>query len=187
MQRADCVELGYISKVQGLNGEVRAILDVDDIRFYRKAKNLWLAKGPGPLKAWPLLRFTPQNDKEALIAFEGIETREAAEALKGHTLFFPKSELPALPEGRFYYFEIEGFTVEDVQHGALGPVLRVDEMPAQDLIVVDCKGKEVLIPLLDEFLAGLDKPGRILRVKLPPGLLEVYIGEEEQEEDDAAN
>jgi 16S rRNA processing protein RimM len=48
-------------------------------------------------------------------------------------------------------------------------------LQAQDLLVMDYKGKEVLIPVISEIVLNADKEAKVLNVSLHDGLLEVYM------------
>lgn len=177
MQREDCVELGYIAKGHGLKGEVKAVFDVHDIHEYGPETRLFLAKGDAPLQAYVIERMRVSTDKQAVVKFEGVDGREEADALRGSTLFFPEAELPALEAGHFYYFEVIGFRVKDAQLGELGTIKRFVEAGPQDLLVMDYQGKEVLIPMNPSFVGEADLEAEVLHTQLPPGLLDVYLGE----------
>ena len=51
----------------------------------------------------------------------------------------------------------------------------MQEAPAQDLLVVDCNGKEVLVPITDDSILKLDRTNKIIEVQTPAGLIDMYI------------
>ena len=86
----------------------------------------------------------------------------------------------------FYFHELPGFRVTDAVLGALGTVSSVYSLPHQDLLGMDYKGSEVLIPLTDAVVTGINRKTAEVYTKLPEGLLEVYLTDSgEQERDDA--
>lgn len=175
MQREDCIELGYIAKAHGIQGQVKAVFDVTDIRDYAREKQLWLGKGTEPLVRFTVTRFHITGDQAALLTLAEINDRNSAEDLQGHTIYFPEAELPALPEGHFYYFEVIGFQVVDTQLGPLGTVIRFMDGVAQDLLVMDYQGKEILIPVTEDFVGLADLEAGTLSTTLPEGLLDLYL------------
>jgi len=175
MQREDCIELGYIAKAHGVRGQVKAVFDVMDLRDYAGEKHFYLAKGEEPLFRLSVKTFQITGDKSALITFAEVTDRNGAEDLRGHTLFFPEAELPALPEGHFYYFEVIGFQIVDENLGQLGTVKGFQESVAQDILVMDYLDREVLIPVTDEFVGLADLEAGTLQTRLPEGLLELYM------------
>jgi 16S rRNA processing protein RimM len=97
-----------------------------------------------------------------LVAFEGVETREAAESLRGAVL----RAQPLDVEGELWVHQLIGAEVVDGAGETLGTVAAVEANPASDLLVL---GDEKLIPL--RFVSGID--GTRLTVDIPPGLLDL--------------
>ena len=85
--------------------------------------------------------------------FTGIDSPETAaeEVAKGY-LTIPRDEVPELPEGTIYVFDLVGCRVEDEGGNGLGEVVDVQEMPTADLLVVRNGQREVLIPLVGDFV-----------------------------------
>ena len=175
MNNTDYIEIGYIAKAHGLNGEVKAVFDVYDISEYEKRKELFMAKNDGPVSAIKVKKFQIQSDKQAILRFTDVRYRDQAEALKGHTLYIPQTDLPTLPEGHFYYYEVIGFRIIDSQLGELGTVKDIYDGPADDILVMKYQEKEVLIPMNDAFVGDADFNEKVLHTSLPEGLLEAYL------------
>jgi 16S rRNA processing protein RimM len=175
MERKDCVELGYISKAHGIRGEVKAVFDVYDLREYLQEKRFFLAKPEEPLKSFAVRSMRVVKNTEVILGFQGIQYRDEAEVLKGSTIFFPIAELPELPDGHFYFFQVIGYQVVDQTHGELGPVKGIYDGTAQDILTFEHQGKEVLLPITDEFVLRADHEARIIHTAIPEGLLETYL------------
>jgi 16S rRNA processing protein RimM len=184
MDREACVELGYISRPHGLKGEVKAVFDVHDLREYLRVRTLYLAKAGQPLMPVAVRRITPQSASLAVVQFADTQTREAAEALAGSIIYFPSELLPKLEPGRFYYYEIFGYTVQDAALGPVGTVKDVLDGTAQDLLVISSEGREILAPVTDEFVLRADHEARMLHTALPPGLVDFYLGRESAEDEE---
>ncbi len=184
MNKTEYVELGYIAKAHGIRGQLKVVLDVYDLREYLEVKVLYLAKGDAPLKPWRVKSLNAPSPQMILLELDGIEDRNAAEALKGTTIYYPTAALPKLPDGHFYFYEITGFEVEDKTAGGIGQVKEVLDLPNNELLVVDHKGKEVLIPMKEDILTRVDKAAKTVHVDLPEGLLELYTEEGSVEEEE---
>ena len=177
MKREDCIQIGYISKAHGVQGELRAVFDVYDIREYRKVKTLWGGKRDKPMDELTLTSFKTQQKMEVLIRLDGVTDRNQAEDMVGTTLYIPEAQLPNLPEGHFYYFEVIGFDVVDTNLGKLGTVKDFADGNAHDILMMTYQGHEVLIPVTDEFVGKADMEARTIETTLPEGLLEAYMGD----------
>jgi len=169
-----CYELGHISRTHGLDGGLKVSLDVDDPNAYADLESVYLLIN-GQLVPYLVEQLNIQPSGQSIAYLEGVETLEQAQALKGVKLYLPLTMLPELGQTQFYYHEIIGFDVEDVNLGKLGVVQSVYQLPAQDLIAMHYKGHEVLIPINEAIVLRLDRPARLLFVNLPEGLLDVYL------------
>ncbi len=173
MTKDTCFELGKITKTHGLKGEVVLWLDVDFPEDYDDLESVFLeVRGelvPHFMNSYRL------SGNRAIVQFEDIDTFEKAEAMINLQAFLPLEDLPELENNQFYYHEIIGYQVIDKNLGELGIVHTVHSMQAQDLLVMDYKGKEVLIPVISEIVLNADKVAKVLNVNLPDGLLEVYM------------
>lgn len=179
MKLDQCFQLGMVLKPHGLKGELYISLDTDYPEDYKEMESIFLLKN-GKLVPFFIERIQIKH-KEALLKFEDVEDKDAALALRGITLHLPLTDLPELEGSQFYFHEIGGFQIEDVDKGMLGTVKEVFEAGHQDLIGMEYKGKEVLIPINDEVILLVDRENELLKVKLPDGLLELYL--EEGDED----
>lgn len=186
MTTDDCYLLGSIGKPHGLKGFVVAFLDVDDLDAYRKVKSVLLGMPATPNKLVPyeVEKVQPQAENRALLKLKGIDRIEDAEPLRNAKLYRPLQELPALADDQFYFHDVIGFTVEDEQLGELGIVETFYELPQQDVLAMRYKGQEVLIPVVDELVLHADQAQKKLFVRLPEGLLDVYLTPSSREQDE---
>lgn len=74
----------------------------------------------------------------------GVATREDAEALKGTTLWAPRSALPSLPDDEFYHADLIGLEVVDTGGTVLGRVRAIFDHGAGDILEV-VGGRDVLL------------------------------------------
>ncbi|MBX3101317.1 MAG: 16S rRNA processing protein RimM [Bacteroidetes bacterium] len=167
--------LGRVTKPQGVQGELRALFAVDSLEPYAGLKALWVQEAGEVLTRYRIKALRPVQKTEVILKLEGISDRNRAELLRNATLWLPDHQLPSLKEGQFYYHEIIGLPLWDERLGEVGTIARVLEMPAQDVLEVACPGGLVLVPLVDAFILGLDRTAPCLRMRLPEGLLDVYL------------
>lgn len=173
MTKDNCFELGKITKTHGLKGEVVLWLDVDFPEDYEDLESILLEER-GELVPYFMESYRLSGNR-AIVKFEDIDTFEKAELMINLQAFLPLEDLPELDNNQFYYHEIIDYKVIDKNLGELGTVQTVHSMQAQDLLVMDYKGKEVLIPVISEIVLNADKVAKVLNVNLPDGLLEVYL------------
>ena len=102
----------------------------------------------------------------------GIEDREAAVALKGLEVAVPRSQLPGAAENEYYWADLIGLRVVNIEQHEFGRVVRVMPTGANDVLVVasgNGNGRETLIP----FIAGA-----IQEVDLAAGVINVDWGKD---------
>ncbi len=156
-------------------------LDVDDIDDYEEMESVYVLQG-NKLTPFFVENVNIQGPNMAIVRFKNIMTRDQAEELQGLEIYLPLDELPELDDDQFYFHEIRGFTVVDSKLGPLGTILRVEEFPAQPVIVMRWQGKEVLIPIAGQIVGNVDREAQTIATNLPDGLLEVYLGGGDEEE-----
>lgn len=178
MKLDQCFQLGIVLRPHGLKGEVYISLDTDFPEDYQQMESVFLLQN-GKLIPF-FFEFVQVKNKEALVKFEDVDDKAAALSIKGLSLHLPLTQLPELDNRQFYYHEIIGFEIFDTQKGKLGKVAAVFEAGHQDLIGMDYKGAEVLIPINDDIILEVLREEQRLIVSLPNGLLELYLSEEEE-------
>lgn len=174
MTQDNCFLLGYIVRTHGTSGNVVVFLDVDYPEDYDGLDSVYVEQR-GELVPYFIANFNLQKQGNAIVTFEDIDTIEKAQALVGSSLFLSLDELEELDNENFYYHEIKGYTVVDEQLGELGIVREVYSLNGQDLIAMEYKGVEVLIPTAADIVLRGDKENNKLIVNLPEGLLDVYL------------
>ncbi|WP_410217787.1 ribosome maturation factor RimM [Paracoccus sp. (in: a-proteobacteria)] len=98
----------------------------------------------------------------------GVATREDAEALKGVTLWAPRSALPSLPDDEFYHADLIGLDVVDTGGQPLGRVRAIYDHGAGDILEI-VGGREILmLPFTRAIVPTVDLAARRI-VADPPG------------------
>jgi len=172
---AERVVLGQVAGARGVRGELRFRYTGDGPENLLAQSRVWLPRREGD-PAPPVYRIIecgPGRAGELRVRLEGVETREAAEALRGRWVEVERASLPELPEGEFYWHELVGCRVWSHEETEIGVVRGLLETGAHDVLVVETEdGREVLLPLAEELLRELDPGAGRIVIELLPGLLE---------------
>ena len=169
------VTLGRVIGAHGLRGELRVRLAGGTDNNLRAVSRIWLAREEGDPKAVEArVRAVGSGRRgEARLALEGVDGREAAEALRGRLVQAGVAELGPLEAGEYYQYELVGCRVEEIGRRVLGVVSGIWETGAPDvLVVVDAGQRELLIPAAREILREVDVAARRIVIDPPPGLLD---------------
>jgi 16S rRNA processing protein RimM len=174
MQKENCFYLGKIVKKYSFKGELLVKLDTDAPEIYTEMESVFVEKSK---KLIPFFIEKSSLHKSALlrVKFEDVDGDEDADLLLGAKLYLPLDLLPKLSGNKFYFHEIIGFTIEDVNFGIVGIVTGVNDSTAQALFEIDRNGTQILIPLIDSFIKKVDKKNKIIQIEVPKGLIEIYL------------
>jgi 16S rRNA processing protein RimM len=115
---------------QGLKGEVKAKLFTATPDALARYGVLHTRDG----RKLKITAFRPSKEGEAVIAFEGVADRNAAEALKGAELFVDRAALPDTDKDEFYHADLIGLEVRDSEGRVLGKVSALHNFGASDVL-----------------------------------------------------
>ena len=149
------VALAAVAGAHGVRGEVKLKLFGDSIDSLARQPSLPV--GGKPL----LLKDVRAGNKTAIARFEGVASREAAEALRGSLVEIDRESLPPLEVGEYYHVDLIGLPCVDGAGVAVGTVAAIEDFGAGELLDVEkIDGKSSLIPFREGIADLVD--GRII-------------------------
>ncbi|HEX3592344.1 MAG TPA: ribosome maturation factor RimM [Pseudonocardiaceae bacterium] len=167
--------VGRIVKPHGIRGELVIDSSTDSVeqRFAVGSVLFVTARDGSVVRTLTVTAARPHTGR-LLVCFEGVDGRDAAEALRGVVLSANATELPPIDDpDEFYDHQLEGLAVLTVAGAAVGTVREVVHGAGSDLLVVDREGGgEALIPFVHQIVPEVDVPGGRIVLDPPPGLLE---------------
>lgn len=159
--------IGYFSKPHGLKGHLVLFTDLD----FDVAMNVLFVENKGSQAPYFIEEMTEFN-KGFLVKLEGINDVNAAAALKNKE---------ALADEKFILeqesFELLNFTLIDKEKGELGTIIGLEGSETNPLVVVNVKGKEVLLPFADDLITKIVKTKKQVYYNAPEGLIDMYLEE----------
>lgn len=166
---ADGVVVARIGKPHGLRGEVTVQVHTDDPE-QRLAVGERLDTDPAD--RGPLTITSGRVHKGILmLGFEGVDDRDAAEALRGTRLL---AEPEDDDESGWYEDELVGLDAVDGAGERLGTVRALLARPAQDLLEIEVPdGRVVLVPFVEEIVPQVDVDAGQVVLDPPAGLFEL--------------
>ena len=166
------VLVGRVARPHGIRGHVLINPETDFVgeRYYAGAQ-LW-TRVNGRELALTIVDARVEG-RRPIVGFEGYGSIEAAEALAGAELRVPEAALQPLPEGSYYLHQLEGCRVETTDGAPVVTVKRVEGGAGAAVLAVESDRGEVLVPLAQEICVGIDVEARVIRVRMPEGLLEL--------------
>ncbi len=161
------LECGKIVATHGLRGEVKVLPWCDGPEALVPIKTFYLDGGNTPKRAE---RCRIQKNM-VLLKLEGVDTPEAAQALRGRVLWLDREE-DTLEEGQYYIQDLIGLSVEDADTGERYGTLRdVTETGANDVYhVAFPDGRVQLVPAIPQVIAKIDVDGGKMLIRPLEGL-----------------
>jgi 16S rRNA processing protein RimM len=145
------IALAAVAGAHGVRGEVKLKLFGDGIDSLTRKPDLTV--GGQPLK---LKEIRPGN-KTAIARFDGVSSREAAEALRGSLVEIDRNALPPLEPGEYYHSDLIGLPCVDEAGELVGSVAAVEDFGAGELLDVEKPdGKRSLIPFRESIADLVD-------------------------------
>ncbi|MFN3874650.1 MAG: ribosome maturation factor RimM [Flavobacteriales bacterium] len=113
---------------------------------------------------------------DTLVKFDDFDDPQGAKVLVGCDLYAPPGLLADGSDESWDPEEFIDMLVRDEEHGELGIVIAIDGSEKNPLLVVLHGEEEVLIPIADEVILGVDPEENTLLVRTPPGLIALNKG-----------
>lgn len=146
------VTLGRVAGVYGIKGWLRIHSETRPIDNILRYKRWWISGGSRQAYQAQVIDSRPQGG--GLVAQvsdasgAAIVDRDIAATLIGATIEVGREDLPPLPEGQYYWIDLIGQRVENLEGVALGTVTDVTSNGAQDVLVVNDVAVRRLIPFV---------------------------------------
>lgn len=174
MRKEDCFYLGKIVRKHSFKGEVVIKLDTDEPELYENMESVFVLHGTNLIPFF-IEKSLLQKGNQLRTKFEGVDSEKDADGILKSGVYLPVSTLPKLAGNKFYYHEVVGFTLEDVNFGVVGEIVDINDKTAQPLFEVDREGVDIFIPMIDHFIKKIDRKNNKVVVEVPDGLIDLYL------------
>jgi 16S rRNA processing protein RimM len=135
------IALAAVAGAHGVKGELRLKLFSDSIGSLSRHQKLYVG---GVQRRLLAIR---DSGKGAVVRFEGVDDRSAAETIRGSLVEVERSALPPLEEGEYYHADLIGLPAVDRDGKPVGNVVAIENYGAGDLLEIRLDGgKTALIP-----------------------------------------
>jgi 16S rRNA processing protein RimM len=150
------IALGRLGRPHGLRGELR-LFPYSDGATLVEAPRLVVGHD------WMDVERIRSASECLIVKFRGVDSPEAAVALRHVEVGLPRADLPALGPGEFYWVDLIGLSCRSDTRD-FGPVVEVFEAGAHPILRTrDATGREELIPWVDAVVLAIEpEQGRIL-------------------------
>lgn len=166
MKRSDYLEAGKIVNTHGVRGDVKSECWCDYIEVMTEDLSVLYLKKGAQYHSLTITKASPFKGM-VLLHFEGIDTFEGANALRGQILYAKREDLP-LEEGACFIADMLGLPVIDANTGKVyGTLKNVTDAASGQLYEIKTENGIVLLPVVDEFVKEVDLDKGILITPIP--------------------
>ena len=171
------ISIATIVGVHGIKGWVKVRINLDDPASLTSLSPKQLTDSRGKCVRSVDITAVRSQGKGFIAKLAGVDDRNVAELLRGHSIHIPESSLPGLNDGEFYWRDLIGCRVElsvDDKNLSLGCVDHLIETGANDVLVVrpteeSIDDRERLIPWLeDDVIVAVDIESQRISVRWHP-------------------
>jgi 16S rRNA processing protein RimM len=171
IRKNDVFPIGKLYKPHGISGEITFAFTSDV--FDRTESSYWILDMDGILVPFFVESYRFKSGETALVKFEGIDSEQKAKELSNKEVYYPvkfaDKEAEQVDSWDFYI----GFSVYDEKAGYIGEITEVDDSTANVLFTLVHDGREILMPVAEEFFTEIDLENREMHVTLPEGLIDL--------------
>ena len=162
---SEFVSVGRILAPWGTKGDLKVEIMTDFPERFSPGQKIYVDK-----QLLTIEKSRPHKEN-LIIKLATIDSREAAERLRGRLLEVPYSEVRPLSEGEYYRFELMDLEVLTTEGESLGRIADILVTGSNDVLVVRRNGEEILIPAIEDVIKSIDiDKGRVV-IELVSGLL----------------
>lgn len=158
------ITIGRVIKSWGTKGEILVEPLTFSIERFNDLDKICFCKGDS--LQYKKIEYVKRHGKNLILGISDCTNIDEAETLRHCYIKIDRSQSPKLPDGVYYYYEIEGIFVETVDGEVLGCVVSIMRVGETDVYVVkDDYGKETLIPAIKDTILSIDVNNKKMVVK----------------------
>lgn len=169
MEENGFLTIGKIVGAHGVRGLLKVVSYAESAALFRLEDTVVLEDPSGGRQRVTFDTVKPHN-RTLLVSLAQITDRDQARALTGSSLRVPRSCLPKVDAGTYYWADLIGMAVFDTDRKYLGLLKKVMATGSNDVYVIRDNGNEVLVPALASVVLEVDVDRKTMKVALPEGL-----------------
>lgn len=163
-------QVGVISSTHGVRGEVKVYPTTDDMRRFKKLKEVILDTGRE--KRTLEIEGVKFFKQLVILKFKGIDNINDIEKYKGKSLFVDREHAVRLRKDEYFIADMIGMQVVTDEGEAFGTLKDVIETGANDVYIIETKEYgEVLIPAIKQCILDVDVEQGVMQIHLMEGLV----------------
>lgn len=171
-QKNELIVIGKVLGTHGIKGQLRVMPYSGEPSSITSHRALIFRSPDGKCETFEL-DCAVEHKKRILATLKGYSDINQALPLVGCEICVPREQLPLLPDGEYYWFDLIGLSVENDRGEPLGELVEILPTGSNDVYVVKSVGGEYLIPAIDDVVREIDLIKRKMIVTPLDGMLDL--------------
>jgi len=174
------IPIGFTKKCHGVKGDLKIQIEDQYLEDFVKANAVFiLVKG----RHVPYFIENIKDENDLLLKLEEVDSKETANSLTSKELFLQPHQIlkeeereliiEKKEEDQLEYEKYIGFSIIDIELGAIGKIEEVVEFPQQEMAIILRDEKEILIPLHKNLIEKIEAEKQCIHMTLPDGILDL--------------
>ena len=163
------LQVGVISSTHGIAGEVKVFPTTDDVKRFKKLKEVILDTGKERMTLHICqVKFFKQM---VILKFKEFQNINEVERFRGKSLYVTRENAVKLQKDEYFIADMIGMRVVSTEGEELGTLTDVLQTGANDVYVVEQNGaSQLLLPAIKDCIRDIDMEQMVMTVYLMPGL-----------------
>lgn len=176
IERENLIEIGKFLKTHALDGELNAVLDIDEA--YVKDGNPLIVDKDGIYVPFYAASIRSKGATSFLIRLDGVDNIDQAREFVNLSIYAPSDRCEGYidephDDGRIYLSDLIGYEVVDTDGmKSVGEIVDIDESTVNALFICRTPQGEIMIPAADDLIVDVDTEKKTIEMSLPEGLLD---------------
>lgn len=166
----DLLQVGAITQMHGLRGEVKVFPTTDDAKRFKKLKEVILDTGKEKMTLE--IEGVKFFKKFVILKFKGLDDINDVERYKGKNLYVTRENAVKLKKNEYFIADLIELSVYDESDAYLGRLKDVIVTGANDVYEITLEdGRDLLLPAIKQCILDVDMEKRKMKVHVLEGLL----------------
>lgn len=174
IEKKNCRKVGQIVKTHGVNAELVVRL-FDGLSIDMLQTEFLFLDLNGGLVPFFMDEAREKNQTDVLVKLALVRHDKQFAQVMDANVYVPKkgeSEQNDVAEA-FSAYSLVGYTAATSENGMIGTIVAIKDISKNPLFEIENEGNEILIPVVEEFIAGIDDENQTVIFQLPEGLLDL--------------
>nr|WP_321450195.1 ribosome maturation factor RimM [uncultured Carboxylicivirga sp.] len=173
IDKHECKQVGLIVKTHGTKGELVVRL-FDEFNIDHLDTEFLFIELDGGLVPFFMEEAREKNKTDVLVTLELAKEEAETERLMDACVYIKKESIDeASHDEAFSAYQLVGYAVQVVGFGPLGKIAAIKDISNNPLFEIDFDGREILIPIVEDFIVNIDDENEVIIFELPEGLIDL--------------